>query len=414
MGLVLFIFGAAFGLVFILNNILRTVRRQREIRFFEITLAFMVTLIPVAALLVDNRGSARFDLLEQIMFLLIIPLLISSIGLTVIELFRPRGLRQSRGLLGLGIALLLLLANLSFNVISLTLELSSTAVLIRPTPVNATPDFSDPCDTDQLAGDISQSFLRTIAVAADVSVEELLAAFAEDGNLSAASLVRENGGDPRVLIDDISQDVDSFLIELVGAGCIPPLARPLVLSQINPFIEQAINDDFNTLLTGFSGGFGPGGPQAAPEDNSFTEADLQATRVALITALPTEDLRPTATPSPSPTATLTRTPTVTRTPLPTNSATPTRERFVTATPSPSPTLPNPCLATANFNLNMRDLPNLDESEVLITIPFDESFAVYGPNDDQTWWFGQYEDAAGWVLGEYITLTRPCFELPPRR
>jgi len=40
-------------------------------------------------------------------------------------------------------------------------------------------------------------------------------------------------------------------------------------------------------------------------------------------------------------------------------------------------------------------------------------AVFGRNEDSTWWYVAYEGQEGWVLGEYLLVTEPCYELPVR-
>jgi uncharacterized protein YraI len=93
-------------------------------------------------------------------------------------------------------------------------------------------------------------------------------------------------------------------------------------------------------------------------------------------------------------------------------ATPTRYQFVTRTPLPTATLPDPCLALANFNLNLRSLPEAD-AEVLATIPFNNTITLFGRSSDSDWWFGEYEGTSGWVKGEFLSLSTSCNTLPER-
>ena len=118
--------------------------------------------------------------------------------------------------------------------------------------------------------------------------------------------------------------------------------------------------------------------------------------------------RASATPSrtPTPTSTPPRRPTA----VPTSTAT--RYQFVTRTPPPTPTLPNPCLALANYNVNLRALPEA-EAEVLATIPFNHTVTLFGRSADSVWWYGNYDGEAGWVKGEFLTLSASCDTLPER-
>lgn len=416
MALFLFMVGAVFGVLFIVNNILRTVQRRKNIARGELTLAFFVVLLPVTALLMDNTGEARFDLLEQSLFLLIIPLFITSIAFTVIEGFRPQGWRQSRGVFGMGLALILLSANFSFSFVSNFFQSTRPQPRI-PTPVNALTIGQDPCDFEVLFNVLTNELFDLISEYSGLTPEELAVEFERSGAKTLGELVSENDQDPDAFADDLIGLFDELIDDAVGNDCFSPLEGAAARAFIAPQLRELADADFDTLIQGFTGGgfFGGGGGQSDDTVVELSEAELQGTRAALAAFIPTlaagTDL-PTVTPTP--TITLTPTPTITRTPRPTATPLPTIERFMTSTPTLTPTLPNPCLATANFNVNMRDFPDLDESDILITIPWQSAFQVFYSNLDRTWWFGQFEGEAGWISAEFISLTRNCDDLPQRR
>ncbi len=411
MGLLLFLVGAVCALLLLANNVTRTVLRHKRIRWVETLLLFLTTTTLLVGLIVDNLSDARFDLQEQLTLLVVLPLVIAHLGITIAELLRPQRLRQSRGLMTLGSALMLLAATFALNVASLLIEQSSTNLVRLPTPINVTPDFLDPCSGEAIAARATGRFFGLISEETGLNRDQLVDRFAADGNVSVAALVEENGRDPAQLIQRLNAYVDELLLDLVVARCIPPIARPLALTQITPIVRDAVYNDFNTLIQGFAA-FG-GQQQAAPSGATPNPQQLEATRQALIAQIPTEDIRPTATPTLSPTPTLTPTPTVTRTPLPTFTPTPTRVRFATATPTASPTLPNPCRATADFNVNLRSFPSLTDSRVLLTIPFGSEFDVFGPSVDGAWWLASFNEQQGWVSDEFVTVTRACYQLEPR-
>ena len=410
MGLLLFLVGAISALLLLVNNVVRTVLRHKRIRWFELFLLFLTTTTLLVGLIVDNLSEARFDLQEQLTLLVVLPLVIAHLGITIAELLRPQRLRQSRGLMTLGSVVLLLLATFSLNIVSLLIEQSSTPLVRLPTPINVTPDFVDPCSGEAIAARATGRFFGLISEETGLSRDQLVERFAADGTISVAALVEANGRDPAQLIQRLNVYVDELLLDLVAARCIPPIARPLALTQITPIVRDAVYNDFNTLIQGFAAF---GGQQAAVTGTPNPQ-QLEATRQALIAQIPTEDTRPTATPTLSPTPTLTPTPTITRTPLPTFTPTPTRVRFATATPTATPTLPNPCRATADFNVNLRDLPSLTDSRVLLTIPFQSEFDVFGPSVDGEWWLASFNDQQGWVKDEFVSVTRACYQLEPRQ
>lgn len=124
-----------------------------------------------------------------------------------------------------------------------------------------------------------------------------------------------------------------------------------------------------------------------------TTPDATATPMATVPT-PTLTPEPTATFSPSPTITI----------LPT--ATPTRERYSTRTPTPTPQISRYCGAVVDYNLNLRELPELDAT-VLDVIPYGSIVDVGARNEDASWWFVAYNDQWGWVGGEYITVEARC-------
>lgn len=400
---ILFLIGAIATVALIINNVARTALRQHSVRLIEIGLAFFAVLMPASALIVENVNDPAFDTLEQAVFLLVIPLAISHLGLTIVESFRKQGLRSSRGLLGLGTAVLLALTT-TYNFVALNASLSASDRDVRPTPVNET-DTRDPCT---VAGErLAFELLDVLENATGREIEPLLEAAATDGSLSLAALTEANGNDPGDLIQELNGLVGDGIRDLLALECLGQAQATAALGLSRTLIRRIVLDDFNSLQIFISNFAGNAEGETAAD---LSEAELQATRVALLDAIPDNITEP---PSPTPTFTPSRTPspTPTRTPFPTQSATPTRQRFVTATPTLTPTLPTPCLGTAYFNVNMRDAPSLEEGEILLTIPFDAVFPIYGPNEDRTWWYGQYEGEVGWISDEFIGTPRICDDLP---
>jgi hypothetical protein len=422
MGLFLFTIGAVFGFVFILNNIIRTVRREHSIMRIELVWVFFTVLLPVVGLLYDNLNRPRFDALEWSILLLVIPLTIIGAGLTLVESLRPKGLRGSRGILSMGMGALLISAAFSYNVLVLFVE-NATAPVRLPTPVNAINPGADPCVN--LLGLVTDELFDSLQDVGGLSDVELAAAIeTSDGSQSLAQIITDNGGDIITYRAQLDIILENAIRQAILDECIPALAGNFVITQLDNLTPVIFDTSLNDLLTGnfqLPGVLGSVAPDFDVPD--VNEADLQRTRVALAQAIPTLAAGtepPTITPTPTPTQT--PTPTITRTPRPTASATATRQRYLSPTPTLTPTLPNPCIAVANFNVNMRTFPDLEESEVVATVPFETVFSVFGPDrepnaadtaNEDIWWFGNYEGDAGWISGAFISLTNPCFSLPVR-
>jgi hypothetical protein len=122
---------------------------------------------------------------------------------------------------------------------------------------------------------------------------------------------------------------------------------------------------------------------------------------------PTNTLTPSRTPFPTYTPSLTRTPrpvtaTVTATPL----------LFPSRTPAPTDTLPAPCIATTQYNVNLRAEPDT-ESALVATLPFGLSVMLYGRTTDSGWWYTEVEGQRGWLKGEFVVVSPACANLPVR-
>lgn len=264
MELLLLLAGAFFGLVFVFNAVVQTIRKQMRIGFFQTLLMFLVVMLPVLALIGNRLSENPAQIISTGALALAALLIALSLILMLFELRRPDRLKQSRGVMGIGAGLLLILATFS---VPLTAEVAFTAA--QPTPTS----------------------------------------------------------------------------RVVAAG-----------------------------------------------SNAENTAEATATRT------PTPTFTPTITP--------------TRRPRPTITPVATRFQFVTRTPLPTATLPNPCMALANYNVNLRAKPEAD-ADVLATIPYNNTITLFGRNVDSSWWYGEYDGQVGWVKGEFISPSTSCGNLPER-
>ncbi|MEO1163322.1 MAG: hypothetical protein AAFV98_06015 [Chloroflexota bacterium] len=415
MAFLFYILAAISVVLFILNNLVRTAMRLHELRLVEIGTVFFFVIFAATALLLDNADRTRFDQLETLMLLLIIPLTIFHIGLTIVELFRPQRLKQSRGLLGLGAAVLLGIATLSYSIISDRAQLAAIDQNRIPTPINSLSE-RDPCAI--AVEQLGLSLINQLLDEAGITIEEVLNFTEEDLDQSAADLIEANGGDPVAYSETLITSLEDSIEDLVARGCLNADQATTITQgftlPLSPFyLPRIVESDFSLILALLE----DQNPQTEDvvDELSETEAALaQGTIIAFVNQEPT----PTATITPTATATVTSTPTATRTPRPTLSATPSREPFSTSTATATATLPTPCLATTDFNVNLRDYPSLEETEVLVTIPFGSSLTVYNPNPEGTWWYVGYrtesnDDLIGWVSDEFITVSPACADLPER-
>ncbi len=169
MGLLLVIGGAAFALLFILNALVQTIRRQTRLGFWQTALAFLTALLPLAGLIANalsgmtvplGRGTgplsgtfARSPLFVPHRLTLMIAgvLIVVSLLIMLLELRRPERLKGSRGIFGIGVGVLLIASVFAVSVLS---ENVLQPALATPTPIIAAAvvQQNSPTDIPQASG----------------------------------------------------------------------------------------------------------------------------------------------------------------------------------------------------------------------------------------------------------------------
>jgi uncharacterized protein YgiM (DUF1202 family) len=384
MELILLIAGGIFALLFVLNNFLQTLRGKTELRFWGTVLAFLVTIITVLALVYNYAAPISNPIIQAGAIGIAALVIITGLLILIFEFRRqPRNLVQSRGLLGVGMGLLLVLSTVTVPLMSaffaVPLDLS------RGTAV-AAAEMDEAAITGQQNIRAYTNLIESASTETGVDAGDLLMELTGDTTLATA--VASRSGDADTILVNAVGTTRAEVEALIADGSIPRLQGTLLLANL----EADLRDKFNTRIA----------------SNQIETLAPIILATSTPTPSPTEPFTPTPTYTPTPTMTVTPS----RTPRPTDTPTPSRERFVTRTPSPSPTLPNPCVATVDFNLNLRAEPNA-EAEVLTIIPFGTAVSVFASNVDQTWWYVSYENQSGWVDGQYITRTAACDNLPVR-
>jgi hypothetical protein len=398
--LVLVAFGALFAVFYLLLAFIRTVRRTPEIARSDIALVFLVALVSLAGLIVSGQDGVTDNLVEVAVLGIAITLAVFGVIFIISELFRPQRLRQSRGVLTLGLSMLLALSAL---LVPLAAAYFSLPPRQQPVPV-----------VNQTESDASAEFYVVFSEVVDIigdasglSQDEVLTAL--DNGETVAQLIATNNGDIEQVIDDITRVMQNFLRSLAAQERVDPLRASAGIAGMEIVVRYAVNNDLSTLQrAGRENTAATLPPEGTARPSFFAFLTASFTPVGIAqTALPATDTPlPTITPPPTARAS------ATRTPRPTATETATRERFVTRTPTPTPTLPSPCLAQMEYNVNLR-AEAATESALLATIPFETVVNVFGRNEETTWWYVEYEGNAGWVSDEFVTVTSSCSKLPVR-
>lgn len=377
--------GGLFALLFVVNNILQILRGKQELKWWGTAFAFLAAIITLVALIqnqmLDNPDPAVSQGAAGIAVLIIVTGLLILIPESRRE---ERNLVQSRGILGIGTGILLILATFTVPFISAFLAVPlDSPVDVAANAQNTAANVEEDQDTRAYL-----NLIESISSTTGIETADLLVDLT--GDTALADLIADNDGDVTAVLESALNATRADVEAGIAAGTIPRLDGTLLLTNLEADLRAKLN--------------------------SRIESNQMETLAPIILATSTHT--PTATEpfTPTPTFTITpsRTPTLTRTPRPTESPTPARQLFSTRTPTLTPTLPDPCLATVDFNLNLRSEPDVETSEVLAVIPFDTAVPVFAANDDRTWWYVRYDDQAGWVDGEFISRTAACDDLPVRR
>ncbi len=399
-----------FAILYGLMSLIRAFRKHPKITFFDLILVFMVALLPLVAVVNDNQENTQFGLIEISSAILGIGGVVGGIFITLLELRRPERLKQSRGMLGMGTGILLLIMTLiTFNIARIELQ---TELATMPTPTaGATQTF------EELGELIFGDILDIISQETGGLSEELILERLNSGT-TLRQLINDNGGDVDVVVTNLTDTMTGYFKQLAAEGRIEPNQATAAIGSMGFFVRLSLDRDFSGFLEQLEQGGGAVNRTPAPAIQTerailaltSTSTTTPTSQSATVTPVPTETpTRPTAT------ATITRTPIVLATPVPLSTflVTPTATPNLNATATPTipvPTSQIPCLVIMNFNVNLRETPTTD-GRILVSIPFETTVFGIGRNPDSTWWQVQYEALTGWVFGEIVTVTSTCRELP---
>ncbi len=422
MELLLVYAGIFFALLYGLHALFRTIRRTEQVTFIDIALVFLTALLMLVAMIQAGMDGLPNPTVDRLVFALGGVILLFGLVLTAIEFFRPQRLKQSRGLLALFSGLLLLIASVAVPFASVYIALPadrpSTAQADGLLPVEVSDTNTPEISAEQQARfeAVLTSLLNIVSEETGLDLDGVLSAL--DNGQTIAQLVENNDGS----VDRVINDVTDLFIEQIqislDKGEISRMDAASAITFARVGISLAVNNDIRSLarMGQEEAGDTVEDIDIPDENESFfafltttatpAHAETDANTVVAQAPAATETPRPTVTQTP------TVTPSPSRTPRPSPTATNTRQLYVSPTPTHTPTLPNPCLAVMNYNVNMRAEPNLD-AELLTTVPYEAVVNVYSQNEDSTWWYAQYEEAVGWLSGEFIQLTSSCRLLPVR-
>lgn len=404
MSLLLLAAGAFFAVIFIVNSVIQTIRRASKVGYWDIQLAFLVTLVSAAAVLFNYWGDAPDAQLDVWALMLGGAFAAISLVLTLIEVFRPQRLRGSRGIMGLFSGALIAASALGIPFVAAYFALQSDLPTVAPTQV-AQADVTAEASAEAPSRGAALFFAIRDAIRQEIEVEDQVITEALEAGTPLSEIVTGNGGDINVVIGAITLAMETWVREGIALGEINQLQGALLLSQLENIVRLAVNSDINRFAERFG--------RATPAPGETQESVFGV--VSPHPTTPPAMTRPAETPAPS--ATITASPAPTETDMPpsatrTPSPSRTRLQFSTRTPAPTltPTEALVCQATTTNNLRLRAAPSQD-AETLLTIPSNSVIFLSGRDDASLWWQTEFDGQAGWVLGEFLLLSAACPALP---
>lgn len=385
MSLLLLTAGGLFAMIYIVKSLVHLLRRSAKVGFWDIQLAFLATLVSAAAILFNYWGDAPDPQLDVWALAVGVGLLLLSLLIVLVEVFRPQRLKGSRGLLGAFSGLLIALSSLGIPFASAYIALQSD----QPTPTAIVQADVTAEATAEISRGSALFFAIRDAIKAEIDVDDAVITDALEAGTPLRDIVAQYGGDIENVIARITVAMEAWVREGIAIGEIGQLQGALLLSQMENIVRLAVNTDINRFAERFG--------RATP-----APGETQGSVFGMVSPPPPSGTPATATPSrtPTPTATTTRQPT--------------RTRYIYSTRTPAPTLTPTdaliCQATVTNNLRLRAAPAPD-ADTLLTIPADTVIFLRGRAEDNQWWQTDYEGQSGWVFGEFLLLAAACPDLP---
>jgi 4-amino-4-deoxy-L-arabinose transferase-like glycosyltransferase len=139
--------GGLFALLFVLNALIHTIRRTERIGFWDTLLAFLITLVLLAALLANAQSETPLPLVQTGVLGIALVLLGLSVLIAIGELRRPQRLRQSRGVFGVGAALLVIISTFTVPLLKSNFDLAAQAGVATATPTRGAQQSSPQAST---------------------------------------------------------------------------------------------------------------------------------------------------------------------------------------------------------------------------------------------------------------------------
>ncbi len=214
--------------------------------------ALAALMLPLAALIVDNRVRGVWDREEWALFAVAVLLIVGGIALVTSERRRGRPIRRGHGLLSMLTGVVLVLMVASVPVIAAAIGLQDDEV--------------DPAEAEISTYDRAVSIFDNVTqlVGEEANLDAETVALRMDTGETVAQLVRANDGDLERVIQGVSEILTGQVEILAANGDMTDTVAAIAIAQMENVVRVGVEQELAGLLERFDAGDRPEG-EAAPE-----------------------------------------------------------------------------------------------------------------------------------------------------
>ncbi len=300
MPVILFATGLFFGLLLLLNNLIKAFSHGKTARFANALLAFLTTLLLIAALIANIISDIPDPSVDQAVRWAAIGLLAASLLTLAIERFLRLDLKHSSALLAIFSAITIIAATFAIPFLSAYIKLQNIeqqTAEVTPVAASDDPEITAEAHTEGIVERLFRAIREIVANEIAGDIEETFRLL--DEGVPLASLIEANGGNIGSIVERLTAILSDGLREAAARGDVGSLQAALLLSQMETLVRFAVNNDINQLVDVLNIGPAPAGTRQSflsmltPSPNA---AQLSNTPAPVESPASTPDSHPSITP----------------------------------------------------------------------------------------------------------------------
>lgn len=200
-----------------------------------------VLLLPLAALIADNRARGVWDRSEWALFAVALLLLLGGLVLLAVERRRGQPVRRGRGL------------RVTLTGLMLSVIVAGVPVLAAASGLRGTDTASDPAEAELSTYDRALNIFDrvTLLVGEEAELDAETVALRLDEGVPVARLVRESDGDLERVVQGISAILTEQVEILAASGDMNETAAAIAIAQMENVVRIGVEAELAGLLERF-------------------------------------------------------------------------------------------------------------------------------------------------------------------